>query len=143
MKRFFSVCVLVLAAFLCMPSAYARYEDMPRFENEPILLTPAKNAEKIVHDSVVKAATGRDWRVLNDTPKAIRLYLNIRNKHQLTVEVKIDGNNVSVDYINSVNLNYTKDGEGRESIHPSYRKWVRVLLRNAASEAQFKAAGGH
>jgi hypothetical protein len=141
MKRFFSVCVLVLAAFLCTPSAYARYEDMPRFENEPILLTPGKNAEKIVHDAIVKAATGRGWRVLSDTPKALRLNINVRNKHQLTVGVKINGDNVSVDYIDSVNLNYAKDGEGRESIHPSYRKWVRTLLKDAANDARLKAGG--
>ncbi|MDR3220779.1 MAG: hypothetical protein LBU46_02045 [Candidatus Accumulibacter sp.] len=141
MKRFFSVCILVLAASLCTPPAYARAENMPQFENEAILSTPAKNAEKIVHDAVVKAAIGRGWRILGNTPKALRLHLNVRNKHQLTVEVKINGSNVSVSYIDSVNLNYAKDGEGRQSIHPSYRKWVSVLLKDASNEAQFKVIG--
>jgi hypothetical protein len=140
MKKFLS-CALILAVFLCMPLAHGRFENMPQFKDYPILLSPTGNAEKIVYDAIVKTATGRGWRIIQDTPNVLRLSLDVRGKHQVAIEVKIDGGNASVDYINSTNLNYSKDEDGRESIHPGYRKWVTALLREAAREARAKVSG--
>ncbi|MDR3299085.1 MAG: hypothetical protein LBU43_03560 [Candidatus Accumulibacter sp.] len=140
MKKFLS-CAFILAVFLCMPLAHGRSENMPQFKDYPILLTSAGNAEKTVHDAIVKAAIRRGWRVVQDTPNVLRLSLDVRGKHQVAIEVKIDGGNASVNYINSTNLNYSKDDEGRESIHPSYRKWVTTMLKDAAREAEAKVSG--
>ncbi|MDR1888374.1 MAG: hypothetical protein LBQ81_03185 [Zoogloeaceae bacterium] len=74
--------------------------------------------------------------MLNETPAVLRLNLNIRDKHLLTIDVNIKDNSVDVVYVDSENLNYEKLSDGQELIHPKYNDWVKILLRTARAAAK-------
>jgi hypothetical protein len=127
MKRFFLLCSFLFAMVSCVVPAHARVVGMPQFENEVIASMPSANAGKIVHDAIIEGALGKGWRITRNTPTELRLAINVR-RHALTVDVIIRGGSVDVKYVDSVNLNYRKDDDGREFIHPSYGKWINSVL---------------
>jgi hypothetical protein len=135
--RSFAPCIIFLAAMLAMPAAHAgRNTELPQFNNEVIVATNAPNATQETHAAILKAAQQREWLVVSNTPAVIRLNLNVRNQHSLTIDVKIKGNSVDVVYVSSENLNYEKRENGQELIHPKYRTWVSNLLKSARVSVQ-------
>jgi hypothetical protein len=126
---------LLLATLLFSPLAEARSSDMPQFKNEVITTAIGPNVEKTVHDAIIKGAKVKGWTVALDTPRKLRLKLTVRNKHTIIVHVAINLDSVDVDYVSSNNMNYAKDADGREVIHPYYGKWITLMLEAARAAA--------
>jgi hypothetical protein len=118
----------------------ARRTALKQFHDEVIVDRDVRNAEKITYDAIRKSARKFRWRVIKDTPSALRLQLNIR-RHRAIIDITIKGGSVDADYVDSVNLNYEKDAAGNESIHPNYHSWVQNLLNFARKSA--KSAARH
>lgn len=154
MKRFISIGILSLLAFAITLSAHAARlgSPLPKFENVTIAKPGTPDAPKKVHDAILSGAAQYGWRVVSDNGDTLRLNLSVR-RHVVEVDVHVRGNAVSVDYVDSVNMDYEKDASDPrgnsdacgyvsnlcrknmgEVIHPNYGKWVKNLL-NAARKA--------
>jgi hypothetical protein len=153
MKRFLSVCGLLLACF-AVPSAYAStmIVAMPKFEREVIVKKNGAEAEQVVHDSVIAGARNRGWEVVSDENNTLRLKIVVRNRHTVVIDARIIDNAVAIDYVSSENMDYDKGGasardecayvatwqckKDQEHIHINYGHWVRNLLRSARVAAK-------
>jgi hypothetical protein len=124
MQRLFFLCAF---AFCCASPVYAT-EAMPRFANVIILPAPDADAEQQVHEAIVVAANSRGWKIMQDTPRNLRLRLIVRNQFAVVVNILVNIDMVDVEYVSSINMGYKKDAEGREFISPAYGKWVSRLL---------------
>lgn len=139
-----------------MPSAHAAafsgVEQMPKFGHEVILETPRAEAEKIIHDSIISGALAREWDIVSDDGKTLRLKIVVRGRHTVVIDVRVVDDGVAVDYVSSVNMSYGKGGESSgdecavvavssctkagEHIHVNYGRWVRNLLLSARKAAK-------
>jgi hypothetical protein len=145
MKRFFAVPFSVLfAALMFTPAAHADWEPgnkdcwgtaIQNYRNEVILQAPSDQAEKRTRDIILESAFLRGWKLVKETPPVLQLQLNVR-KHTAVVNVTIKGNKVDINYVSSVNLEYSKDRTGVECIHPKYNSWIANLLKTARTKAQ-------
>lgn len=126
MRKFF-LCLLALLA-IHGSEVFARSEPMPEFTAEQILSKPDSPAA--VKAAIRKAAAKLGWEVRSEQGDTLRLVLEIRGKHELTIDVKAGPQAVDVVYVNSINLNY-QDRDGQVLIHPSYGRWVNNLLHTA------------
>jgi hypothetical protein len=106
------------------------------FRGVPIVNKNAQDAERKAHDAILASARRLKWKILENKPAALRLQLDVR-AYRVVVQIRIQGGSADVDYVDSANLNYEKDASGNESIHPSYHKWVRKLLKNARRSAKY------
>ncbi|MDR3087050.1 MAG: hypothetical protein LBU45_03770 [Azoarcus sp.] len=147
MRRFFTLCVIFLAATFFIPAAHAEADDnltentgrhaaLLPFNDMVIVAADLPDAVQKTHDAIVKGAQARKWQVTQDTPTTVRLRLNVRNKHFVTVDAKIKGGNVDIVYVDSENMNYGKLSDGQEIIHPKYNSWVKYLLKSARNAAK-------
>jgi hypothetical protein len=147
MQRFFTLCAIFLAAAFFIPVAHAEADDNPTentgrnttllpFKDMVIVAENLPNAAQKTHDAIVKGAQTRKWQLTQDTPAVVRLNLNVRNKHFVTVDAKIKGGSVDIVYVDSKNMNYEKLSSGQEIIHPQYNAWVKYLLKSARNAAK-------
>ena len=58
----------------------------------------------------------------------------MRGKHTAIVEIPYSASGFSIKYRDSVNLNYRKDDNGVEMIHPNYNRWVEKLRREIVGQ---------
>jgi hypothetical protein len=145
--RFFALFAVSLATALSIPAAYAEAEDAPsfhaakstellQFKDAPIAAADTADAAQKTHDAILKAAQTRKWQVIQNTPAVIRLKLNVRNKHFVTIDAEIKNDKVDIVYVDSDNMNYEKLSSGQEFIHPKYNAWVKILLKSARAAAR-------
>lgn len=121
------LCLLALLA-IHGTDVFARSEPMPEFTAEQILSKPG--SPEAVKAAVKKAAAKLGWEVRSEQGDTLRLVLQIRGKHELTIDVKAGPQAVDVVYVSSINLNY-QDRDGQVLIHPSYGRWINNLLHTA------------
>lgn len=110
---------------------------MPVFGRQPILSQPGTPADVrlIIKQAAVMQAP-ETWTIVAEDADRIRLQLNVRNKHFAVIDiVNIDANSCDIKYVSSENLNYTKNDDGSEEIHPNFAKWVQALMRSARAQA--------
>jgi hypothetical protein len=157
MKRLTSLCVLVFLACFMAPlaQAQARLIAVPKYDQERILRSrqPVKNADRIVHDAILKSAAKQGWVVVVDTGSTLRLTLEVRT-HKMVIDVRILGDSVAINYVDSVNMSYEKNWRDprasaefcatlpsacemndKDVIHPNYANWIARLLKQARSFA--------
>ena len=156
-KPLTSLCVLACLIFFMAPlaQAAARLIALPKYDHELILRsrTPVQGAERIVHDAILKSAAKQGWVVVVDTGSTIRLTLAVRT-HKVAIDVRILGNGVAIDYVDSENMSYEKNWReprasdefctalpaacemnGKDVIHPNYASWIARLLKHTRSVA--------
>jgi hypothetical protein len=68
----------------------------------------------------------RHWTVLEHSGNSYRARLSERD-HQVEVKITYDTRGFAIGYLDSVNLLYERDAQGRETIHRKYLTWVRNL----------------
>ena len=130
---------VVAAAFLCFGPAlaYVEPDKVQDLEHVPVPVKvgkPLPPAE--VRDSILWAATAKNWKV--DYVGAGRLTgkLTVRDRHMIEVAIVYTPQEYSIVYRDSLNMNFNpKDG----TIHPNYNRWVGEL-RQAIDSALRKAA---
>ncbi len=102
--------------------AVQNYDNIPIVRADNKALTTAK-----VREAIVKAAQRGKWIIDEDAPELLVATFSIRGKHSLTVEIRYNATQFSIDYRDSTNLNYAT-GPGGPIIHPTYNKEVKALL---------------
>jgi hypothetical protein len=128
--RITAAIVGLLAAILLLGGEANARRGVPveNYDNVVVARADRKvlSADK-VREAIVRAATQLRWIVLEDSPGTIVTNLSIRGKHSMTVQIRYTGQNFSIAYRDSSNLNYGK-GEHGTDIHPTYNKEVKKLL---------------
>lgn len=119
--------MVALAIALAAGSAVARdaeLQDVP-----PVTWGDATDRSlPQLRDRIVKAGQSLGWRVVKDEPGQLELHYDKRGRHQVNVAVRYDGQSYKIDYLNSVNLNFS-EADGVRRIHPNYNRWIRNLIK--------------
>lgn len=76
------------------------------------------------------------WNISEEGDGRLKGKLVVRGKHTAIVDILYSATRLSIRYRDSTNLNYEKDRDGRDMIHPNYNRWVNDLLRAILSEVQ-------
>ena len=83
--------------------------------------------------AIVRAGSNRGWQFSRVAPGQLRGTVNVRGKHQATVDVTFTTQTYSINYAGSENLKYDAS---TNTIHPSYNSWVTLLDGEIKSEIQ-------
>ena len=70
------------------------------------------------------AATQRGWATKVLEPGKVRCDIDVRGKHQLTVDVLLESKKITVRYVSSKNLKYDP---AKGTIHRNYYNWLKKL----------------
>ncbi|MFP3364833.1 hypothetical protein R0J93_14285 [Pseudoalteromonas sp. SIMBA_148] len=99
------------------------------FEQNPIPQTSTiTNSEADVEKGILKACIQLGWKCTPLSEGKIKGVLDIRT-HQLTVDIAYDKTAYSINYKDSINLNYNG-----KKIHRQYVNWVSNLIRHIDAE---------
>lgn len=88
-------------------------------------------------EAIFNAGSKLGWSMTEVQPGLIRGDINVRNKHQATVDITYDGEGYSIVYAGSENLKYDPD-DG--TIHKNYNSWVQNLERQIRIESGVAAS---
>ena len=102
--------------------AVQNFDNVPIVRADNAVLTGAR-----VRQAIVGALQQGKWIILDDGPGRMLATFSIKNKHSLTVEIRYSGQQFSVVYQDSSNLNYAQGPNG-PIIHPAYNKQVSGLV---------------
>ncbi len=120
------ILIAVVVTFT-MGSATARTAEI--YAPPQIILAPAADASaQQVRNRIMVAAQGLGWQVLKDEPGRLELFFDKQGKHQVTIAVLYAATAYQIEYVNSINLNFT-DADGTHRIHPNYNRWIRNLIK--------------
>jgi hypothetical protein len=99
----------------------------PLYQEPPISYPPGltmAQAEK----GIIEGCTRREWFPRKVRDGEIEATLHWRG-YTVVVMIHYDRDSYTVEYVRSEKLNYRRNSDGTEEIHPSYNKWVRNLIR--------------
>lgn len=100
--------------------------------NEPSFNVAISNQAK-VHEAVRQALVSRRWSITGQTPNSFDAEYQRTADIRARVKVTHHGDNVTVKYVSSSNLDYT-DAEGSPQINRRYNTWVANLERDIQVE---------
>jgi hypothetical protein len=83
--------------------------------------------------AIVRAGSNRGWQFTRVAPGQLRGTVDVRGKHQASVDVTFTTQTYSINYAGSENLKYDA---ATNSIHPSYNSWVKLLDGEIQAEIQ-------
>ncbi|MCG2594676.1 hypothetical protein LZ009_18005 [Ramlibacter sp. XY19] len=123
--------LFALAAALIALNAQAKNVDpIGNFENQSA--TNASGQPATVQQIKAALSNGggpRGWTFKEVGPGQLVGSLNVRNKHQVMVDIAVTPGMFSIKYKDSANMNY--DGA---MINPHYNKWLKILADDARKE---------
>lgn len=145
--------LLVGAAF---PLSSNARESVPivNYDRIPVA-TRSANAPQIdqVKEAILSAAKTKEWMIGYQPDGKLLLTLKVRNKHTVVVEIAYAADSYSLQYRDSINMNFSKTPPYRETnrggnaggyyspsnvdserdqkpvIHPAYNTWVAELVK--------------
>ena len=100
--------------------------------NEPSFNVAISNQAKI-HEAIRQALLSRRWSITGQTPNSFDAEYQRRADVRARVKVIHHGDNVTVKYVGSTNLDYTDVG-GSPHINSRYNAWVANLERDIQVE---------
>jgi len=101
-----------------------------------------------IRDSIVQGAGELGWDLRESEPDRVRVSIVVQSRHEATVDIRFDADTFAIDYVVSMNLDYTETGIGAAKrsqksnlrrltteqtfdlgprIHEDYNQWVRTL----------------
>lgn len=92
----------------------------------PITIPQGKTV-KDVKEAISLGATARNWTTKELAPGIVEVSTNVRNKHQLAVELKYDAKQIGLTYKSSGNLDYS-EVDGKVKIHKNANSWMKNLM---------------
>ena len=121
--------ILLTAAALIVLAGCSTSVAVRDFEQNPIPQTSTiTNSEADVEKGILKACIQLGWKCTPMSEGKIKGVLDIRT-HQLTVDIAYDKTAYSINYKDSINLNYNG-----KKIHRQYVNWVSNLIRHIDAE---------
>ncbi|MCF7500555.1 MULTISPECIES: membrane lipoprotein lipid attachment site-containing protein [unclassified Pseudoalteromonas] len=125
---------IVFALFTLLTlSACSTSVPIRNFDSNPIPTVANKSHDlKSIENDILKACMKLGWTCRANQEGKVLGTLDIR-KHQLRVEISFNEKEYSIDYKDSINLDY--DGK---KIHRQYINWVTNLMRNIDAELAYQ-----
>jgi hypothetical protein len=127
--RILAVAITCLTISFVSANAYARQTDL--VEPEAVAI-PAGQATADTLNAIKFALAKKNWVIENTLPNHVEAS-HSQGGHSARIAVDSTATQVSIRYVDSVNLNFEQDGNQRE-IHPTYNKWVADLRSELASD---------
>ncbi|MBS0214871.1 MAG: hypothetical protein JSR63_06370 [Proteobacteria bacterium] len=112
-----------LAAIVFSGNVAARHAPLV---NPAPITVPANLSDKEISKEIRRALLQRGWEVDSETPGVIDSTLHLR-EHVAKIKVTYGNGQVKLAYVDSTNLEYKKDRNGTEEIHPNYLNWMQFL----------------
>ena len=112
-----------LAAIVFSGNVAARHAPLV---NPAPITVPANLSDKEISKEIRRALLQRGWEVDSETPGVIDSTLHLR-EHVAKIKVTYGNGQVKLAYVDSTNLEYKKDRNGTEEIHPNYLNWTQFL----------------
>jgi hypothetical protein len=116
------------AALAAAPAALARGgAPLVTFDDVAIATSDGKKPPlDRVKTAVIRAASDRGWVASVKNPNTVRATYT-KGKHSAVVDVVYSQSSYSIRYVDSTDLNYSSDKDGKPTIHPAYNKAVTAL----------------
>lgn len=87
--------------------------------------------------AIIRAGAKRKWVFTDVAPGHLVGNVNVRGKHQATVDVFFDTEQFSIRHQSSRNLNFNAENQ---TIHPNFNTWLRNLETDIRTEIQILRA---
>jgi len=131
--------VLIATSLLALPFGAQARGARPLVEPSPVLV-PSGTSLDGVAKTIKLAMADRGWTVGKETPGYIEANLAVR-VHRLRIGIQYDASRITIKYIDSAELKYGVDKQGRPVIHPKYMGWTQNLT--AGISKHLLTAGTH
>lgn len=125
--------ILMLLAFMT-PMAQASDAPLQNVDRQAVARADGKpvTAEQ-VKQAIVRAGALRGWVITPVRDGHMIGDINVRNKHTAKVDIGYDAGGFSIKYVDSTNLRYRKDEDGKDVIHNNYNRWVNNLRHDTVN----------
>lgn len=123
--------------FLSQPVLAKRAD--PLVNPAPIAI-PASLSDKEISKEIRRALLQRGWEVDSESAGTIDSTLHLRD-HVAKIRLTYLDHQVKITYVDSTNLNYKKDRDGTEEIHPNYLNWINFLSGDIKANLGVAALG--
>lgn len=118
--------VVVGFGFSCQAMAGGR---APLIEPTRVELSADNADADRIKNSIIKAATARTWKVIEDKPGQLTLELTVRNKHVVVINAAYDAKGYQLSYVSSSNMDHYPR-KNKPYIHSSYNRWLSLLMQS-------------
>lgn len=128
--------LVAIFVFFISNAAIARSPvPVENFLNQPAVTASGNVLSVEQIDAAIRAAAGqKNWTIVKTTSGAmIASYAWKANKHMISVEISVTPGQYTLEYNNSINMNYSISNgrygipEGQPIIHPYYNRFVNEL----------------
>ena len=127
MKNAMCAMALAVACAGCFSSGYN-----VRMESDPVRIVRPVEV-KAMREAILKGGANRGWMMRSEKTGCVTLVLNVRGgKHSVVVDVLYTGDEFSVKYVESSNMDYEP---ATGAIRGKYIQWVRNLKQDILLEA--------
>jgi hypothetical protein len=125
-----SLLILTLFCMCCLPAVGCKSRNL-LVQTAPISI---EGLDKTKVENAIKAAIPRrGWIMEKNEGQVIRARNLIRGKHTVVIDVDYSGDAIKIEYVESQNLDYQKEGDV-EYIHKNYNVWTDYLRQDIAVE---------
>ena len=115
-------CLILVGLFIVGCSKYVKIQTYEFDINETV-------TKEQVKDAILTGCKGRHWTTEEKDENTISARLISRSKYKVYIDIVYDTSSYKIEYVNSVNLNATKD-----KIHKAYAKWITYLYKSINRE---------
>ncbi len=120
---------LVLVVGFCFSLQATAGGRAPLIEPARVELSADNTDVDRIKNSIIKAATERSWKVIDDKPGQLALELTVRNKHVVVINAAYDAKGYQLSYVSSTNMDHYPR-HNKPFIHSSYNRWLSLLMQS-------------
>jgi hypothetical protein len=125
------------ARFALLPLALLLIAASP-LEDLPAVDVPASISQKEAMGILRKTLVARDWVLIKDSANEVDGKLNVR-AHSITVRYTLSDKKINFKYLDSVNMDYSVNRNGKPVIHRKYAGWMANVTTALNREFQVAA----
>ncbi len=116
----------ILKRLLLVPVAILLIAAVPLVDPPPVD-APAALTQKEVTGVLRKTLIARGWLLTKDAAGEIEAKLDVRT-HSIKVRYLVAKQQISIKYLDSVNMDYRLDRQGNPEIHRKYPGWIHNVI---------------
>jgi hypothetical protein len=124
----------ILKRLLLVPMAVLLIAAVPLVDPPPVD-TPAALTQKEVVGVLRKTLVSRGWLLTKDAANEIEAKLDVRT-HSIKVRYLVAKQQITIRYLDSVNMDYRLDRKGNAEIHRKYPGWINNVILALNREMQ-------
>ena len=132
MKRIFKI-IFIITLFILVSCGH---KSRLMYEPSTIYAGTARNVStNNIRGAILSSLNLYDWLVESDYQGVI-IAKQTRKNHVARVKISYTKNSVSINYLDSQNLNYRRDKHGQARIHATYNRWLTNLEKAIANNVR-------